>query len=120
MRHTLLTISMSMLLIGATPVVFAQPKGERATVRGEVVDLWCYLEGGDRGPEKKQCATACAKAGNPIGILDAKGNLYVAAGLKDHQPAQTLLLDKMSDEVSVTGTVVKKGGVQMIYIDTVK
>jgi len=120
MRHTLLTISMSTLLISATPFVFAQPKGERATVRGEVVDLWCYLEGGDRGPEKKQCATACAKAGNPIGILDAKGNLYVAAGLKDHQSAQTLLVDKMSDEVSVTGTVVKKGGVQMIYIDTVK
>ena len=41
-------------------------------------DLCCYLEGGDRGPEKKQCATACAKAGNPIGILDAKGNLSIA------------------------------------------
>jgi len=54
------------------------------------VDLWCYLEGGDRGPAKKECATACAKAGNPIGVLDAKGNLYVAAGLKDHQPAQAL------------------------------
>jgi len=101
-------------------LVLAQPTGERATVRGEVVDLWCYLEGGDRGPAKKECATACAKAGNPIGILDAKGNLYVAAGLKDHQPAQTLLVNKMSDEVRVTGTVVKKGGVQMIYIDTVK
>ena len=120
MRHNFLTISMTTLLLGAAPHVFAQPKGERATVRGEVVDLWCYLEGGDRGPEKKQCATACAKAGNPIGILDAKGNLYVAAGLKDHQSAQALLVNKMSDEVSVTGTVVKKGGVQMIYIDTVK
>jgi hypothetical protein len=120
MRYTLLTISMSTLLIGATPYVFAQPKGERATVRGEVVDLWCYLEGGDRGPEKKQCATACAKAGNPIALLDSKGNLYVAAGLKDHQPAQTLLVNKMSEEMSVTGTVVKKGGVRMIYIDTVK
>lgn len=93
MRNTLLTISMATLLIGATPRVFAQPKGERATVRGEVVDLWCYLEGGDRGPEKKQCATACAKAGNPIGILDSKGNLYVAAGLKDHQSAQSLLVN---------------------------
>jgi len=89
-------------------------------VRGEVVDLWCYLEGGDHGPEKKLCATACAKTGNPIGILDSKGNLYVAAGLKDHQSAQSLLVNKMSDEVSVTGTVVKKGGVRMIYIDTVK
>ena len=119
MRNTLLVIAMSTLLAG-TALLRAQPKGERITVKGEVVDLWCYLEGGDRGPAKKQCATACAKAGNPIGILDSAGNLYVAAGLKDHQPAQTMLLNRMSDEVTATGTVVKKGGVQMIYIDTVK
>jgi hypothetical protein len=79
-----------------------------------------YLEGSDRGPAKKACATACAKAGNPIGVLDAKGNLYVAAGLKDHQPARSVLLDKMSQEVTVTGTIVKKGGVQMIKVDSVK
>ncbi len=119
MRSTVLVIVMSTMLAG-TAFLRAQPKGERITVKGEVVDLWCYLEGGDRGPAKKQCATACAKAGNPIGILDSAGNLYVAAGLKDHQPAQTMLLNRMSDEVTATGTVVKKGGVQMIYIDTVK
>jgi len=27
-----------------------------------------------------------------------------------------MLLNRMSDEVTATGTVVKKGGVQMIYI----
>ena len=113
------------LIVTAT-VVFgagwlrAQPRGERATVTGEVIDMWCYLEGGDRGAAKKACATACAKAGNPIAILDAKENLYLAAGLKDHQPAQALLLDKMSQEVTVVGTLVRKGGVQMIYIESVR
>lgn len=111
----------AVVLLGSLPLtMFAQPKGERVTVSGEVVDMWCYLEGGDRGAAKKACATACAKAGNPIGILDSAGNLYLAAGLKDHQPAQALLIGKMSDNVTVTGTVVKKGGVQMIYIDSVK
>jgi hypothetical protein len=98
----------------------AQPRGERTTITGEVVDMWCYLEGGDRGAAKKACATACAKAGNPIAILDAKGDLYVTAGLKDHQPAQTLLLDKMSELVTVSGTLVKKGGVTMIYVESVR
>jgi hypothetical protein len=120
MRRTVTLVSIVMLVSTATRLAIAQPKGARATVRGEVVDLWCYLEGGDRGPAKKDCATACAKAGNPIGILDDKGNLYVAAGLKDHQPAQPILLDRMSDHVTVTGTVVKQAGVQMIYIDSVK
>src|SRR5713226_4331428 len=95
----------------------AQPQGTKVTVTGEVVDLWCYLEGGDRGDAKRECATACAKAGNPIGILDTKGNLYATAGLKDHQPGQALLIDKMSQNVTATGTLVKKGGVQMLYVE---
>ena len=44
----------------------------------------------------------------------------MTAGLKSHQAAQPLLLEKMSENVTVTGTLVKKGGVQMIYIESVK
>ncbi len=120
MRSILRGVTVLLALAGTSAGLVAQPKGERTSIRGEAVDLWCYLEGGDRGPAKKECATACAKAGNPIGIVDAKGNVYVAAGLKDHQPAQALLVGRMSDEVTVTGTLVKKGGIQMIYVDSVK
>jgi hypothetical protein len=119
MRTRLVAMSMLAVLMAGNSA-HAQPKGERTTIKGEVVDLWCFMEGGDRGPAKKECATACAKAGNPIGILDTKGDLYVAAGIKDHQSAQALLLNRMSDQVSVTGTLVKTGGVPMIYIDTMK
>src|SRR5438046_2698315 len=89
-------------LVLATGLSIAQPKGQAITVKGEVVDLWCYLEGGDHGPAHKQCATTCATAGNPIGILDASGNLYVAAGIKDHQPAKDVLIKQMSSQVTVT------------------
>src|SRR5881396_1535818 len=43
-------IDMSKLLIAAVVVLLtavvglAQPKGPTVTVKGEVVDLWCYLE----------------------------------------------------------------------------
>jgi hypothetical protein len=67
MRSKLVTMSMLGLLIAGASGSNAQPKGEHTTIKGEVVDLWCYLEGGDRGLVKKDCATACAKAGNPIG-----------------------------------------------------
>ena len=98
----------------------AQPKGSTVTVKGEAVDLWCYMEGGDRGPAKKECATACARAGNPIGILDANGTIYLASGLEDHQPGRDLLLQKMSEQVTVTGTLVAKGGMKMLFIKSVK
>ena len=120
MNTTSITLLTFALLVAATSTPTAQPKGERVTVKGEVVDMWCYLEGGDRGAAKRECATACAKAGNAIGILDAKGSLLVAAGLKDHQPAQALLIGRMNSDVTVSGTLVKKGGVPMIYIDAVQ
>lgn len=104
----------------AVRVAVADPKGEEVTVKGEVVDLWCYLEGGDHGADHKDCAVMCAKAGNPIGILDAKGNLYVAMGIKDHQAGKEVLIDKMAETVTVSGTLVKKGGVQVIYVQSVK
>jgi hypothetical protein len=98
----------------------AQPKGERVTLTGEPVDAWCYLEAGDRGPAKKQCATDCAKAGNPIALVDAKGTLYLVAGLKSHQPAHALLIDRMNETVTVTGILVQKGGVRMLYVDSAR
>ena len=78
------------------------------------------MEGGDRGPAKKDCATACAKAGNSIGIVDAKGNIYLTAGLEDHQPARDLLINKMDEAVTVTGTLVTKGGTKMLFVKSVK
>ena len=117
-----LSVMFSIVLAGIfnTAVPMAQPKGERVTVTGEVVEMWCYLEAGDRGAAKKACATACAKAGNPIALIDDKGQLFVLAGLKSHQPAQELLLGKMSERVTITGTLVKNTNVQMIYIDAVR
>src|SRR6476660_6965424 len=108
MRSTLAVGLLLVVLVGIPPA-WGPPKGDRATIQGEVVDLWGYLEGGDRGAAKKACATACAKAGNPIGLVDARGIVYVAAGLKDHEPGRAVLLDRISQEATVTGILVKIG-----------
>jgi len=109
----------ALLFVGGI-FAFAQPKGDAVTLKGEVVDLWCYLEGGDHGAEHKQCAVECAKAGNPIGLVTDKGDIYVMMGMKDHQPGREVLIDKMAETVTVEGTLVKKGGVQVVYISSVK
>ncbi len=109
-----------MLVVWMEVPVRADPKGDKVSVKGEIVDLWCYLEGGDHGKEHKECAVSCAKAGNPIGIVDDKGEIYVLMGMKDHQPGKEILSDKMAEIVTVNGTLVKKGGVQVIYVTDVK
>ncbi len=110
----------SVLLFLGVLIAFAQPKGETVKVKGEVVDLWCFLEGGDRGADHKQCAISCAKAGNPIGLVTEKDEVYAMMGIKDHQPGREVLLEKMAETVTVEGTLVKKGGVQVIYVSSVK
>jgi hypothetical protein len=111
--------ALPLFLLGVTPS-FAGPEGETVKVKGEIVDLWCYLEGGDHGKEHKACAVSCAKAGNPIGLVTEKGDVYVMMGLKDHQPGKDVLIEKMAETVNVEGTLVKKGGTQVIYVSSVK
>jgi hypothetical protein len=113
-------VGASLLLSFGALITFAQPKGETVKVKGEVVDLWCYLEAGDHGAEHKKCAVACAKAGNPIGLVTEKGDVYVMMGMKDHQPGKEVLIEKMADTVTVEGTLVKKGGTQVIYVSDIK
>ena len=108
------TLVLSALLLLGVVAIFGQPKGDTVKVKGEIVDLWCYLEGGDHGAEHKSCAISCAKAGNPIGLVTEKGEVYVMMGIKDHQPGKDVLIEKMAETVTVEGTLVKKGGTQVI------
>ena len=109
----------SLLLLGIMPA-FGEPKGDAGTVKGEVVDLWCYLEGGDHGAEHRKCAVTCAKVGNPIGLLTEQGDVYVLVGIKDHDPDRDARIGQMAETVAVEGTLVKKGGTQVIYVSAVK
>lgn len=119
-KATRAVLATSVLLTLGGIFAFAQPKGDTVTLKGEVVDLWCYLEGGDHGAQHKKCSIECAKAGNPIGLLTEKGDLYVLMGIKDHQPGKEVLIDKMADTVTIEGTLVKKGGIQVVYVSSVK
>jgi hypothetical protein len=105
------------LLIGIAS--FAQQEKPTKTVKGEVVDLWCYMDHGARGEKHKACAVACAKLGNPIGIVDAERNVYMVVGSQLHQPDRERLIDKMAQQVTATGTVVSRGGLKMLYVKSI-
>jgi hypothetical protein len=117
--HLRAVIRAALLLGLGTLTAFAQPEGDAVKIKGEVIDLWCYLEGADHGAEHKDCGVACAKAGNPTGPL-TEGKIHVMTGIQNHQPGRDLLIDKMAETVTVEGTLVKKGGVQVIHGSSVK
>ncbi len=118
MKRILFASGLSVLAVGMAAVLLgsaAPTVSKDLTVRGEVVDLYCDLSQGARGADHKECALACAKAGQPIGLVDADGNAYLLLSSDKHKPDRDALIAKMADTVSVTGTVAKRGGLQAIY-----
>lgn len=93
---------------------------KEVTVKGEVVDVSCYLHIGKKGDEHKACADACAKAGGALGILTKDGKLYVSI-IKDEHLANpnAALVDHITHMVEVKGYVNSKGGVNGLRINSV-
>lgn len=91
------------------------------TISGEVIDVSCYLGNGEegRGPDHKDCAIMCAKAGSALAILTEGGVIYfpVSPMGKNNNGK---LLDYAGDNVEVTGNVVSQSGINGIRIESIK
>jgi hypothetical protein len=82
------------------------------TIKGEVVDLMCYLDHGAKGEKHKGCAKKCIESGGPVGLLTADDQLYLVIG--DHQPLNKELSAKAAETVTLKGKVVERNGMKMI------
>ena len=58
----------------------AKAAAKTMTLKGEVVDLGCYLGHGARGADHKSCATECIANGMPFGLLTANAETVVVSG----------------------------------------
>lgn len=100
----------------------AAPKsGTVKTIVGEVVEPGCYLVNGAKGEGHKECATACAKAGQTLAILEKKTNkLYLAVNGRPGDDPNKLLIDHIAQTVSVKGKVYSRAGFVGIVIASVE
>lgn len=115
---TCAAVILALLLV--TPA-FAQEMGEEVTIKGEVVDTACFLFRGARGEAHKQCAAACAKAGQDLGIYDEENDtLYFPAGEKPGVDPNLPLKDHIAHNVEVKGTHVHKAKAHGIVVKEVK
>ncbi len=89
------------------------------TIRGEVIDMACYLTKGEHGTGHADCAEMCIKDGLPVGILDGSGHVYLCL-TAEQKSANSLLVKYAAKQVKVTGTVYSKGGMDLLAIDTVE
>ena len=90
------------------------------TMTSLVVDTGCYMSHNSKGEKHESCATACAKAGVPLALLDeASGTLYIPVA-SDHKNQNAKLMPFIEKKVTVTGTLIEKGGVKGFVIKTVE
>jgi len=92
------------------------------TVTGEVVDVSCYLQLGKRGEAHVACGSKCIAHGEPVGIVDDKGTLYLLFA-EEHHPRRDGEVDirktfapLLAKRVSATGMVSDMKGVKGLYV----
>jgi type 1 fimbria pilin len=120
---TLLPILLGLFLATAS---FAQgdTKGTKTakdiTVKGEIVDLACYLDHGATGMKHQQCALTCLKGGQPMGLLTSEGKVYLL--LADHQDGKAFDEAKTQAalQVEVTGPLAEKAGITGLTVEKIK
>jgi len=90
------------------------------TVKGEIVDLACYLDHGATGMKHQQCALTCLKGGQPMGLLAADGKVYLL--LANHEDGKPF--DEAKNyaalQVEVTGPLAEKAGILALTVEKVK
>jgi predicted lipoprotein with Yx(FWY)xxD motif len=95
-------------------------EGDQVTLTGHVIDVYCYSTMGAKGESHKACATACAKAGEPLAILTSDGTVYMPVSNKPGDPQNPRLLPFVEGEVTVTGLHRLVNGLHTIQIQTIK
>ena len=107
----------------AAPAAPAAPKGVTTgikTIFGEVVDPACWIVNGAKGDTHKECAIACAKAGQVLAILEAKTNkLYLIATENPGEDPNKGVIDLVGMKVTVTGKFYSRGGVTAVKIASI-
>ena len=106
---TIAAISIASVL----PALAADKEEETKTVKGEVLDMACYLDHGASGEKHAGCATKCISSGLPVGIKDASdGKVYFVIGA--HKPMNKELAEYAGKEVTLKGKVATKDGINLL------
>jgi|SRR5579872_709767 len=120
MRQILASIVAIVLSFMVCGFVFADG-GTAKSVTGSLRDGYCNTTMGANGPGHKKCAMSCAKAGIPVVMVEKGTNQnYILIPPKDDEPLPKDVIDHMEDEVTITGKVYAKDGINYLQVESVK
>ena len=100
---------------------FSRADGNEKSVTGNMRDAYCDTTMDANGRSHKQCAISCARKGIPVVMVEKGTNkTYVLIPPKNDEPLPKEVIDKMEDNVTVTGKAYEKNGVSYLAVESVK
>lgn len=85
---------------------------DQVTVKGEVIDMACYIDHNAQGEKHADCAKKCIESGLPVGIKGEDGKTYLIIG--EHKPLNRKLAKYAAQTVTVKGKLVSRDGINML------
>ena len=87
------------------------------------MDVSCYLQLGKRGAAHVACGTKCLQNGQPIGLVDDDGKLYIIMP-EEHHPRRdgkvelkSVFIPLLSKTVTVNGMEVETKGYHALFVN---
>jgi len=102
------------------PALSAGDEAAPITVKGEILDLACYLGHGAMGADHAGCAKSCVKGGQPMGLLADDGTVYVLFANHQNGDAYAAAKDLAGQKVELKGVASEQGGVHGLEVAAVK
>ncbi len=95
---------------------------KKITVKGELVDMACFMAHEGKGKKHAKCAKMCVMGGAPLGILAADGKVHLL--VEDHSSAKAKkpylqAKELVAETVTIKGAAYERGGVQAIVVESV-
>jgi hypothetical protein len=89
------------------------------TVKGEVIDITCYMRHDSRGEQHVKCALSCAELGMPLGVLEEGTNQIYLLLPPGHEDPKGPVLAFIGKPVEIEGIIFSMGGMQGLEIEQI-
>ena len=106
------------------PTASLAVEGERVSLRGELIDTWCYFSGVMGGPDAvvgtahHTCAMWCAAGGIPVGLLGEDGEVYMVLKMEgdDASNGGDTYLTMTNDTIEADGMLYERDGMKYLIV----
>ena len=114
MKKLIVLAAVATILLALT----GRADNETVSIKGQVVDLHCYLTRGAHGEEHAGCSNACLSRDVPAGFLADDGTLYVLVNEKPISVKEKVA-GKAGKKTTAHGKVMERNGVKVLQVASI-